>query len=183
MAGIDVGGHTSRRSVDHQIPLIPFIDCLLCLVSFLLITAVWSQMARIEADARVPGREGATEPQKVRQLHVEMKGDRRFQLVWKQGNEVLDSIDVPRVPVATGADGVTFPDLAEKVHEQWTRYDGRHYASSDPERDQAILHTDNSTPFADVVAVIDAVQSQRRPLRDAKGEHQVAAFNVAFAVD
>jgi biopolymer transport protein ExbD len=55
MAGIDVGGHGGKRSTNHEIPLIPFIDFLLCLVAFLLVTAVWSQMARINADARVPG--------------------------------------------------------------------------------------------------------------------------------
>ena len=48
MAGIDVGGgHGGKRSTNHEIPLIPFIDFLLCLVAFLLVTAVWSQMARI----------------------------------------------------------------------------------------------------------------------------------------
>jgi len=56
MAGIDVGGgHGGKRATNHEIPLIPFIDFLLCLVAFLLVTAVWSQMARINADARVPG--------------------------------------------------------------------------------------------------------------------------------
>ena len=56
MAGIDTGGgHGGKRTTNHEIPLIPFIDFLLCLVAFLLVTAVWSQMARINADARVPG--------------------------------------------------------------------------------------------------------------------------------
>ena len=54
MAGIDVGGGGGKRPTNHEIPLIPFIDFLLCLVAFLLVTAVWSQMARINADARVP---------------------------------------------------------------------------------------------------------------------------------
>jgi biopolymer transport protein ExbD len=185
MAGINIGGsgHASKRTLDHQIPLIPFIDFLLCLVSFLLITAVWSQMARIEADARVPG--PATGPEtKVRQLHVEMKGARGFQLVWKEGNQVLETIDVPRAPVQLGGDELAYPELARHVGEQWARYEGRHYTAGDPVRDQAVLHTDNSTKFAEVVAVIDAVQSQRRPLRDAANtERQVPAFNVVFAVN
>jgi len=57
MAGIDTGGgHGGKRSTNHEIPLIPFIDFLLCLVAFLLVTAVWSQMARINADARTKGK-------------------------------------------------------------------------------------------------------------------------------
>jgi len=185
MAGIDIGGgHSSRRAVNHDIPLIPFIDFLLCLVSFLLITAVWSQMARIEADARVPGPPDGGEPKKVRQLHVEMNGERRFQLVWKEGSQVLDSIDVPRVPEALGEGEVTYPELARKIDEVWQRYEGRHFAPGDGERDQAILHTDNSTPFSDVVAVIDAVQTPRRAIRAGDGQlRDIPAFNVAFAVN
>ena len=97
MAGIDVGGHGGKRATNHDIPLIPFIDFLLCLVAFLLVTAVWSQMARINADARVPGPpkdEPPEEIKKEKQLHVEMKGDTKFQLIWKEGNTVVNTIDV-----------------------------------------------------------------------------------------
>ncbi|MET0790362.1 MAG: biopolymer transporter ExbD, partial [Polyangiaceae bacterium] len=79
MAGIDTGGgHGGKRATNHEIPLIPFIDFLLCLVAFLLVTAVWSQMARINADARVPGPpkdEPPEEQKKEKQLNVEMKGE------------------------------------------------------------------------------------------------------------
>src|SRR5690349_19127565 len=99
MAGIDVGGHGGKRSTNHEIPLIPFIDFLLCLVAFLLVTAVWSQMARINADARVPGPPKPDEPEEIKekpkQLHVEMKGEDKFQLIWKEGNTVVNTIDVP----------------------------------------------------------------------------------------
>lgn len=41
MAQIDTGSHsTKRRETNQELPLVPFIDFLLCLVSFLLITAV-----------------------------------------------------------------------------------------------------------------------------------------------
>src|SRR5688572_17164657 len=100
MAGIDVGGgHGKKRAVNQELPLIPFIDFLLCLASFLLITAVWTQMSRINADARVPGPpnpdEVIEEQKKDRTLHVEMRGDEKFQLVWKEGNTVINTIDVP----------------------------------------------------------------------------------------
>jgi hypothetical protein len=55
MATIDVGGRSSRRELNRELTLVPFIDFLLCIVAFLLVTAVWSQMARLEAQANVPG--------------------------------------------------------------------------------------------------------------------------------
>ena len=114
MAGIDTGGgHGGKRSTNHEIPLIPFIDFLLCLVAFLLVTAVWSQMARINADARVPGPpkdEPPEEVKKEKQLHVEMKGETKFQLIWKEGNTVVNTIDVDRKAVPVGNDGdIRFP--------------------------------------------------------------------------
>ncbi|MEM6370986.1 MAG: biopolymer transporter ExbD [Myxococcota bacterium] len=37
-----------KKSVDFQLNLVPFIDLLSVLISFLLMTAVWTQIARIE---------------------------------------------------------------------------------------------------------------------------------------
>src|SRR5215470_15970776 len=56
MGGISVGGgHGGKKSVDSEIPLVPFIDLLLCCVMFLLVTAVWNQLARINANQQTPG--------------------------------------------------------------------------------------------------------------------------------
>lgn len=38
------------KSVNSEVPLIPFIDLLLCCVMFLLVTAVWNQLASIHAN-------------------------------------------------------------------------------------------------------------------------------------
>lgn len=187
MAGIDVGGgHGKKRSVNSEIPLIPFIDFLLCLVSFLLITAVWTQMSRINADARVPGppdpdRE-LEEQKKDLTLHVEMRGDEKFQLVWKEGNTVMDTIDVPRKQVTLGTDDFGYPDLSEKIVEQWGQR-GSHRADSDLKRDQAVLHTDNTTKFEDIIAVIDAIYSPQREIKFGAAVEVVPAFNVTFSVN
>ena len=186
MAGIDVGGHGGKRATNHELPLIPFIDFLMCLVAFLLVTAVWSQMARINADARVPGPPKPEEPEQIKkekQLHVEMRGEQKFQLVWKEGNTVINTIDVERkkVPVGDGGD-ITYPDLAKKIGEEWNT-NGAHRAASDNKFDQAVLHTDNSTPFHDVIAVIDAIYSPKRDFNVAGKTEKFPAFNVTFAVN
>lgn len=174
---------SKRRSVDATINLIPMIDLLVCTISFLLITAVWSQMARVNADAQVPGPPDPdkeidpTPPEKM--LHVEMRGEEKFTLVWKQGATVVNTVDVPRKPVTAGQD-VRYPDLATKITEEW-KINGSHRDASDKKLDQAVLHTDNKTPFMDVIAVIDAIYAPKRELAGAN--EPIPAFNVTFSVN
>ena len=49
MAGISVSSGGGKRAVDHEIPLVPFIDLLLCCIMFLLVAAVWNQLATFES--------------------------------------------------------------------------------------------------------------------------------------
>ena len=185
MATIDIGaGHGARRSVNRELPLIPFIDFLLCLVAFLLVTAVWSQMARIEADARVPNTSG--EPSEVhpeKELHVEMRGDQKFQLIWREGSTVINTIDVERKAISMGSDGdLRYPALAERIAAEW-KSNGSHRATNDRKVDRAVLHTDNTTHFSDLIAVIDAVHEAQRPVQVGANIETVPAFNLAFAVN
>ena len=45
MGGVDTGG--DEKSVDVHLNIVPFIDLLSCLTAFLLVTAVWSNLAQI----------------------------------------------------------------------------------------------------------------------------------------
>lgn len=63
MASIDTGGGSGgKKSVNHEIPLIPFIDLLLCCVMFLLATAVWNQLATINANQQVASQSAEDAP-------------------------------------------------------------------------------------------------------------------------
>jgi biopolymer transport protein ExbD len=187
MSGIDVGVK-GRRSMDHSLPLVPFIDFLLCLISFLLITAVWSQMARINADARVPSTSTAPREQpNERTLHVEMKSNALgfgFKLAWKHGGQVLDTRDVPLDVQSNSAAMIAYPKLAEAIAVAWSTNPARHFATTDAQLDQIVLHTDNGTPFEHVVAVIDAANQTQRPWRSPTGQEvQRPALNLTFAVN
>src|SRR5271167_3473295 len=54
-------GHGGKKPLDAQINLVPFIDLLSCCISFLLITAVWTQLARMDVEQKSPGAAGATD--------------------------------------------------------------------------------------------------------------------------
>jgi biopolymer transport protein ExbD len=187
MAGIDVGtgGGGRRKSLDSEINMIPMIDLLMVTISFLLITAVWSHMARLNADAQVPGKFDETGPTipAEKQLHVDMRPSDKFVLTWRQGSTNLESIDVPRHDAVAGdREVVRFPELAARVADEW-RAKGQHANPFDPRVDQAVLHTDNASEFKLVVGAIDAIYAARREMRIGQKTMKVPAFNVTFAVD
>jgi biopolymer transport protein ExbD len=168
--------------------MIPMIDLLMVTISFLLITAVWTHMARINADAQVPGPPREVEPDKVepeKTLHVEMRQPEKFVLVWKQAGTVISTVDVPRkdnLQVKEGKKSIRFPELAAKIESEWKTV-GTHREGSDKKFDQAVLHTDNETAYVYLIGVIDAIYQAHRPYNVGGKTEQVPAFNVTFAVN
>jgi biopolymer transport protein ExbD len=180
MAGVSVDtGKGGRRAVDSEVNMIPFIDLLIVSISFLLITAVWSHMGRINANARVPGpprpeeERDEVEPEKM--LTVEMKQDDKFVLIWKSGATVHATTEVDRKKVGE-KNKVRYPDLAKEIAKEWKQY-GSHQNDDDKKFDQAIISVDNRAPFSDVIAVIDAIYATKRKFHG----KEISAFNVTFS--
>jgi biopolymer transport protein ExbD len=182
MATIDVGGSSSRRELNRELTLVPFIDFLLCIVAFLLVTAVWSEMARLEVRANVPG-EPVRLPEDARpverpELHVYMRRSDRFLVEWRQGNVVISQDEIPRT--AAPSEGVLrFPALATEIARTWART-AAHRAPTDPLRDRAVLHAGNTAVFEEIVAAMDAIHAT---FRAAPGAFAAPAFDPVFAVD
>ena len=147
MGGVDVGGggKGETKSLDTDINMIPFIDLLMVTIAFLLITAVWTHMARINADAQVPGPPRPTwsrrrsSPEK--QLHVMMRSRTSSSSCGSRRARSIRPIDVPRKDDGHASDGagiVRFPDLAAKIESEWkakgqhSRRDGQEARSGDP---------------------------------------------------
>ena len=73
---VENGPGRRRKSVDVDLNLVPYIDLLTCMVAFLLITAVWSQLARLEAHQKGQGQAGEdTPPEKIVKLVVVVNGE------------------------------------------------------------------------------------------------------------
>lgn len=175
-------GGTGRRSVDREINLIPMVDLLVCCISFLLITAVWSHAVRMEARGDVPGSGTSPPPEPEKALHVDLRGDQAFHLSWKVGPTVLASTDIPRQALRSSQPepSLRFPELARKVEEEW-QSSGMHRNTNDRALDRAVLHTGSTTSFEEIVAVMDALQE---PKRKVDGEPvPVPVFRLAFAAD
>jgi biopolymer transport protein ExbD len=148
--------------------MIPMIDLMMVTVAFLLITAVWSTMARIDANAKVPGtREGETCDgvcEKPKELHVDMHAADKFVLTWRQDGVVLRSLDVPRHALVVPGGGVRFADLGAALEKEW-KTDGTTRAPTDFARDRAVLHTANDTRYEDMIAAMDAIYGVHRVVR------------------
>ena len=52
---IDGGGGDRKKPLHAELNLVPYIDLLTCMVAFLLITAVWTQLARLEVQQKGQG--------------------------------------------------------------------------------------------------------------------------------
>jgi biopolymer transport protein TolR len=49
------GGRNRQKPVNAELNLVPYIDLLTCMVAFLLITAVWTQLASLRVSQKGPG--------------------------------------------------------------------------------------------------------------------------------
>jgi biopolymer transport protein ExbD len=165
--------------------MIPFIDLLMCTIAFLLITAVWVTNSRISSDAQVPGPPGGEViPHVERTLHVTVVED-GFKLTWRREATVLSDTFVPRAPsevTVAGETLVRYPELAKALEKEWSQY-REHFDAADRKLDQLVLHSDDRMPFRELVAVLDAAHTTRRPLKLTDGRtREVSAFNTTFAI-
>jgi biopolymer transport protein ExbD len=174
-----IGGDPAagRRALNHELPLVPFIDFLLCLVAFLLVTAVWTQAARLRADAKVPGKPDDAPGAPRKELHLAIR-DAEFELSWKQGATVLDRKTIARKPTQAADGTLRYADLGDALDKEWKAH-GVHQSIGDPTPDRAVLHSANATEYAEIVAVLDALHGTKR----AVGSQIMPAFAVAFAID
>lgn len=182
MGGIDVETKGGKRSLNTELQLVPYIDMLMVTVAFLLITAVWSQNGRLNADAQVPGPEMTLSSPPEKQLHVYVH-DEEFSLVWKHGGTVTSERTIPKAPLKVGdKEQAVYPDLAVALRKEWEAQ-GSHRDVADRRQDQAILHTPDRLPYGEIAAILDAIVDTKRQMSLPNGNtEEVAAFNMVFAM-
>jgi len=96
MAGVSVdsGGGGGKKAVDLNIPLVPFIDMLAMMITFLMMTAVWTQIGKLQV-SQAGGPSDSTEtPKPTLQLNLTLT---------EQGYKLTAGAD--SVDIAKKADG------------------------------------------------------------------------------
>ena len=147
MGGINVGGgHGGKKSVDSEIPLVPFIDLLLCCVMFLLVTAVWNQLAKINANQQQPGQQAPNEPPPEEKVKVILQV--------QASGFVLASTAGDRIEVPKSGDQYDMEGLREKLQER---------KRLDPNRKDLVVAPEDGVRYEDVVASMDMVVGEGFP--------------------
>ena len=146
--------------------MVPMIDLLMVTVSFLLLTAVWTHMGRIEGTTKVPGPPDPSPRVEHARMHVDVpSGESAFVITLRRGADIVETASVPRAnPNALGA----------KLDEIRRAHPGD---LGGEESRTVVLHTDDELRYGDMVAVMDGISSPRDP----RGNHGEPEFRVNLA--
>lgn len=142
MGGVSVGGDGGgKKSVDHEIPLIPFIDFLLVTVMFLLVTAVWNRLARLEANQQQPGQQApqdAPPPEEKVKLILQVQN----------AGYVLASTAGDRIEIPKSGDAYDLEELRSKLQER---------KRLEPNRTDITVAPEDGVLYEDVISAMDIV--------------------------
>jgi len=143
-------GAGGRKTVDAELNLIPFIDLFSVLVSFLLITAVWTQIARINVENKVGTGIGdkSKPPDDLMVSILITEGGFLFSVATlartPDGQTVPDErkTEIPR----TGGK-LDFPTLANKLRETRAAY---------PNKTDIVVRSHDKIPYKELIGTMDA---------------------------
>jgi biopolymer transport protein ExbD len=143
MASIDLGGRAgARKSIDANIPLVPFIDLLLCCVMFLLVTAVWNALASVDVAQRVPGSSTADEAPAERLQLMLLVSTRGYEISTTAGDSL-------RIPISGEAHDVAA--LREKL---------ALYRDANATLDELSVSAEDGVAYQALIGALDAARAE-----------------------
>ncbi len=141
---VETGAKAGKKSVNAELNLVPYIDLLTCMVAFLLITAVWSQLARLEAHQKGQGQAGEdTPPEKVFKLVV---------VVNSEGFNVV--ADQDQTPIPKRGDIYDFEKLGVEL---------KKIKDTHPDKNDVQVASEDAIKFDTLVRTMDTALSARFP--------------------
>jgi biopolymer transport protein TolR len=136
------GGKRRRRSLDATVNVVPAIDLLSCCISFLLFTAVWTQIGRLQT-APV-GQGTAADVTTPKSVTVTLTiGERGYVLATSAGA----TVEIPALAHGAGGPQYDVKSLGEKLKKVKTDF---------PDQAAITVAADDAVLYADLVHAIDA---------------------------
>ena len=127
--------HLTGKKKDADLNLVPYIDLLTCMIAFLLITAVWTQLARLQVSQRGPG---GTVDEKAAPRVVVLVGEQGFNVVVDHERQVL-----PRTPA-----GYDFAALETALHK---------VKAAMPDKNDLLVSSEDGITYDTLVGTMDTV--------------------------
>ena len=136
-------GKGGKKPLDAAINLVPFIDLLSCCISFLLITAVWTQLARMDVTQKGQGAAGSTDekpPEPTVNLTI---------FIDKDGYTFAKSTG-ENTPVPMKGDDYDYSKLADLIKEFKTAY---------PDKNDLSIKSDDAVIYNKIIKTMDVIIS------------------------
>jgi biopolymer transport protein TolR len=138
-------GKKGKKALDANLNLVPFIDLLSCCISFLLITAVWTQIAGLQ----VASSGGPPDSEKKQEQTIDVKlmlSDKGYSLTMAGA-----AIEIPKV-AKEGAQAFDFKTLGEKL---------KTLKASLPDQNAITVQPEDAVAYEDLVSTVDACLGQQ----------------------
>src|SRR4051812_40841000 len=136
--GMDVGGGKGKKSLDVAINLVPFIDLMAVTISFLIMTAVWSQIGRLQVSERGAGQE--TTPARSPVTLTLVIGGK--ELLLRAGQAAPEALSLSR-------------DSRQRIDLAPLRSRLKQIKDQVPEQTQITLQAEDTVRYEDLVRIID----------------------------
>jgi biopolymer transport protein ExbD len=142
--GMDVGqgGGKGKKPLDANINLVPFIDLMAVTIVFLIMTAVWTQLGRLQVSQS--GQSGDPVPETQTQLQPITLVITDKELKIQVGASALDPMPITRDQKGR----LEIVKLVDKLKELKTQQ---------PEQNAITLSTEDAVLYDDLVRIIDTV--------------------------
>lgn len=146
--GVQVeGGKGGKRSLMADLNLVPFIDFLSCLIAFLMIAAVWTQIASLDVEQNISNQDTPPEivdPPPPPPLTIHVRSDGHFIC-----RKVEEGTNIPKVGETYDYDKLM--ELIEKDHEAL------------PTEDMVVINTDDGVAYEEMMKVLDMTRQVGYP--------------------
>ncbi len=139
-------GKGGKKPLDAAINLVPFIDLLSCCISFLLITAVWTQLARMDVTQKSKAPSGAVDEPPTPKVSLTLYINKDGYVFSKSTGE--------STPIEMKGEEYDYAKLAETMEKAKRDH---------PDQDDITIKSNDSVVYNKVVKTMDVVISAKFP--------------------
>jgi biopolymer transport protein ExbD len=137
-------GKSNKKPLNAELNLVPSIDLLTCMVAFLLITAVWTQLARLSASQKGQGQAGEETPPEQQVNIVVVVNQEGFNLVVSQ----------EQTPIPKKGEQYDFEKLGIEL---------KKIKDAHPDKNDVKVASEDQIKFDTLVRTMDAALTSRFP--------------------